>query len=77
MRTVSDFERAGVAAIELEDRSAPKRCGHISDKHAIPSNEMVAKLSAAVEARWELLIIARTDTRARSRETRHKREAPN
>jgi 2-methylisocitrate lyase-like PEP mutase family enzyme len=64
MRTVRDFERAGVAAIQLEDQVAPKRCGHMSDKQVIASGEMVAKLRAAVEARDEMLIIARTDARA-------------
>jgi len=64
IRTVREFERAGVAAIQLEDQVSPKRCGHMSDKQVIPSDEMVAKLRAAVEARDEMLIIARTDARA-------------
>jgi 2-methylisocitrate lyase-like PEP mutase family enzyme len=64
IRTVTDFERAGVAAIQLEDQVAPKRCGHMADKQVVPSGEMVAKLRAAVEARREMLIIARTDARA-------------
>lgn len=64
IRTVNDFERAGVAAIQLEDQVAPKRCGHMADKHVVPQAEMVAKLRAAVEARGEMLIIARTDARA-------------
>ncbi len=64
IRTVTEFERAGVAAIQLEDQVAPKRCGHMTDKQVIPAGEMTAKLRAAVEARSEMLIIARTDARA-------------
>ena len=64
IRTVNDFERAGVAAIQLEDQVAPKRCGHMADKQVVSTGEMVAKLRAAVEARNEMLIIARTDARA-------------
>ena len=64
IRTVGDYERAGVAAIQLEDQVAPKRCGHMADKQVVPQAEMVAKLRAAVEARHEMLIIARTDARA-------------
>ncbi len=64
MRTVREFERAGVAAIQIEDQVAPKRCGHMSDKQVIPTNEMVAKMRAAVEAREKMLLIARTDARA-------------
>jgi 2-methylisocitrate lyase-like PEP mutase family enzyme len=64
IRTVTDFERAGVAAIQLEDQVAPKRCGHMADKQVVSSGEMVTKLQAGVEARHEMLIIARTDARA-------------
>ncbi|HEY5664069.1 MAG TPA: isocitrate lyase/PEP mutase family protein [Ilumatobacter sp.] len=64
MRTVRDYERAGVAAIQLEDQVSPKRCGHLADKQVIPADEMTAKLRAAVEARDEMLIVARTDARA-------------
>jgi 2-methylisocitrate lyase-like PEP mutase family enzyme len=64
IRTVTDFERAGVAAIQLEDQVSPKRCGHMADKQIIPTGEMVAKLGAAVETRRDMLIIARTDARA-------------
>lgn len=64
MRTVADYERAGVAAIQLEDQVAPKRCGHLADKQVVPVAEMVAKVRAAVEARSEMLIVARTDARA-------------
>ena len=66
IRTVQEFERAGVAAIHLEDQLAPKRCGHLDGKQLIPAEEMAAKLRAAVEARSssDFLLIARTDARA-------------
>jgi 2,3-dimethylmalate lyase len=65
-RTVREFERAGVAAIQLEDQDDPKRCGHFEGKAVVPVGEMVGKLSAAIDARGDdsLLIIARTDARA-------------
>ena len=66
MRTVHDYERAGVAAIQLEDQVAPKRCGHMDDKQVVPTADMTAKVRAAVAARHDddLVIIARTDARA-------------
>jgi 2,3-dimethylmalate lyase len=66
IRTVREFETAGVAAIHLEDQVMPKKCGHMEGKHVIPAAEMAAKISAAVAARRspEFLIIARTDARA-------------
>ena len=64
MRTVREYEAAGVAALHLEDQVAPKRCGHMEGKDVIDAGEMVEKVRAAVEARRELLIIARTDARA-------------
>ncbi|MGH6990147.1 MAG: isocitrate lyase/PEP mutase family protein [Stellaceae bacterium] len=62
-RTVRTFERAGVAAIQLEDQSTPKRCGHLNGKSLIPAAEMVGKIKAALDARRsaDTLIIARTD----------------
>lgn len=60
-RTVEEFERLGVAAIHLEDQITPKRCGHYDGKELVSAAEMVGKLRAAVEARREMLIIARTD----------------
>jgi len=64
MRTVREYERAGIAGIQLEDQSLPKRCGHLAGKHVIPMQEMVGKLAAALDARVDpdFLIIARTDT---------------
>ncbi|HXY99191.1 MAG TPA: isocitrate lyase/phosphoenolpyruvate mutase family protein [Stellaceae bacterium] len=63
MRTVRLFAARGAAAIQLEDQSTPKRCGHLADKALIPAAEMVGKLKAALDARpgAETLIIARTD----------------
>ena len=65
-RTVRYFERAGAAAIQLEDQSFPKRCGHLDGKKLISSGEMVGKVKAALDARGDqsILIIARTDARA-------------
>lgn len=63
-RTVKEFERAGMAAVHLEDQVFPKRCGHMENKAVISMEEHVEKIKAAVEARDEMLIIARTDSRA-------------
>ncbi len=62
-RTVRVFERAGASAIQLEDQTFPKRCGHLSGKSIIPASEMAGKIRAAVDARAspDTLIIARTD----------------
>jgi 2,3-dimethylmalate lyase len=63
MRTMRQFEGAGVAAIFFEDQVSPKRCGHMSGKQVIPADEMAAKIKGAVDARVDpdLLIMARTD----------------
>ncbi len=65
-RTVRSFERAGAAAIQLEDQSMPKRCGHLDGKSLVSTDEMVGKVKAALDARKSenTLIIARTDARA-------------
>jgi 2,3-dimethylmalate lyase len=65
-RTVREFERAGVAAIHLEDQLTPKRCGHMAGKEVVPVGEMVEKVHAAVAARSDpdFVLIARTDARA-------------
>ena len=65
-RTVQVLQRAGADAIQLEDQTFPKRCGHFTGKDVIPTAEMEAKLAAALDARAsdDLLIIARTDARA-------------
>jgi 2-methylisocitrate lyase-like PEP mutase family enzyme len=62
-RTMRLFERSGADAIQLEDQTFPKRCGHLQEKRVIPAAEMVGKIRAAVDARRnrETLVIARTD----------------
>ena len=62
-RTVQSYERAGIAAIHLEDQSLPKRCGNLAGKELIETTEMVAKIKAACDARIDpdFMIIARTD----------------
>jgi PEP phosphonomutase and related enzymes len=66
VRTVREYEAAGLAAVQLEDQVLPKRCGHMEGKQLISKEEMVAKVKAAVYARTsdDLVIIARTDARA-------------
>ena len=66
-RTVRLLERAGATAIQLEDQSYPKRCGHLEDKVLIEAAEMVGKIKAAADTRRsaDTLIIARTDAVAR------------
>ncbi len=63
IRTVHDYEQAGVAAIHLEDQVAPKRCGHMAGKSVISVEEMIGKIRAAASARHdpEFVLIARTD----------------
>jgi len=63
VRTVKLLASRGASAIQLEDQTTPKRCGHLADKSLIPATEMVGKLKAALDARpsAETLIIARTD----------------
>ncbi|SCG82000.1 carboxyvinyl-carboxyphosphonatephosphorylmutase [Proteiniborus sp. DW1] len=65
MRTVEEYEAAGVAAIQLEDQVAPKRCGHMLGRKVVSLDEMVGKIKAAVAARKDpdFVIIARTDAR--------------
>jgi 2,3-dimethylmalate lyase len=65
-RTVREYERAGVAALHIEDQVFPKRCGHLDGKQVVAIEEMVIKLRAAVQARTDedLVLIARTDALA-------------
>jgi 2-methylisocitrate lyase-like PEP mutase family enzyme len=63
-RTVRAYERAGVAAIQLEDQAFPKRCGHLPGKELVSAGDYLAKLGAALDARTDALIVARTDARA-------------
>jgi 2-methylisocitrate lyase-like PEP mutase family enzyme len=66
VRTVQDYEQAGVAGIHIEDQVSPKRCGHLDDKEIVPRADWIAKIRAAVATRRDpgFLIIARTDSRA-------------
>src|SRR5215469_18382941 len=66
VRTVREYERAGVAGLHIEDQVAPKKCGHIAGKQVIPTQEFCDKIRAASEYRTDpdLVIIARTDARA-------------
>jgi 2-methylisocitrate lyase-like PEP mutase family enzyme len=65
-RTVHLLERAGAAALQIEDQVFPKKCGHFSGKGVVPLPEMLGKLHAALDARRDpgTIIIARTDARA-------------
>jgi 2-methylisocitrate lyase-like PEP mutase family enzyme len=64
-RMVRGYERAGAAAVHVEDQTFPKRCGHMLGRDVIPLTEMVQKTKAAVDARHDpdFVIIARTDAR--------------
>src|SRR3989442_2656701 len=66
VRTVREYERAGVAGLHMEDQVAPKKCGHIAGKQIIPTQEFCDKVRAASEYRTDpdFVIIARTDARA-------------
>ncbi|MDL5159238.1 isocitrate lyase/PEP mutase family protein [Actinomycetospora termitidis] len=63
IRTVREYEQAGVAGLHLEDQVMPKKCGHLAGKQVVPLEEMTAKIRAAVDARTDpdLVLIARTD----------------
>lgn len=63
MRTVKCFERAGATALQIEDQTLPKRCGHLDGKTLVSTGEMVGKIKAALDARASesTLIVARTD----------------
>ena len=63
-RTVELFESAGGAGIFLEDQVWPKKCGHMAGKRVVPRADWLAKLEAAIDARDELFVVARTDARA-------------
>lgn len=65
-RTVKEFERIGVAGLFIEDQVFPKRCGHMEGKQVISTDEMIAKIKAAVDARsdQDLVLMARTDSLA-------------
>ena len=65
--TIKTLERAGADAVQMEDQTSPKRCGHFSGKDVVSTEEMVSKIKAAVDARVDenFQIIARTDARAK------------
>jgi 2-methylisocitrate lyase-like PEP mutase family enzyme len=65
-RVIRALERAGAAAAQLEDQEFPKRCGHFDGKRVVPTEEMLGKIRAAVDARTDpnFLIVGRTDARA-------------
>ena len=62
-RTLRQYERAGAAALQLEDQTYPKRCGHLAQKQLVSTQEMVGKIKAVCDARNSdtTLLIARTD----------------
>lgn len=60
-RTVRMFERAGASAIQIEDQTFPKRCGHMAGKAVVPLAEAVARIQTALDARHDMLVSARTD----------------
>ncbi len=66
IRTVQEYERAGVAGIHIEDQVLPKKCGHMENKQVIAADEMVGKIRAAVEARYDpdFVLVTRTDARS-------------
>ena len=64
MHMVRVFEEAGAGAVHLEDQLLPKKCGHLNDKKLANAHDMAAKVAAAVKARRDLVIIARTDAAA-------------
>lgn len=63
IRTVHEFEAAGIAAVQMEDQVAPKRCGHLSGKQVVSSSEFVQKIRAAANEKFfeDTVIVARTD----------------
>lgn len=63
IRTVEEYEKAGSAAIQIEDQISPKRCGHMEGQKLVSPGEMAAKIRAAVKTRKDgnMVIIARTD----------------
>jgi methylisocitrate lyase len=66
IRTTVEYERAGAAAMHIEDQVFPKRCGHLEGKNLVPVEEMAEKVAAAAEHRLskDFIIIARTDARS-------------
>ena len=65
IRTVVEYERAGAAALHVEDQVFPKRCGHLDGKDLVPASAMCEKVAAMARYRLsrDFVIIARTDAR--------------
>ena len=65
VRTTIEYERAGAAALHVEDQVFPKRCGHLDGKELVPAEEFAKKVAAMAAARCssDFMIIARTDAR--------------
>lgn len=63
-KTIRDMEKAGAAAVHIEDQVAQKRCGHRPNKEVVTTDEMVDRIKAAVDARddKDFFIMARTDS---------------
>jgi carboxyvinyl-carboxyphosphonate phosphorylmutase len=66
VRTVREMERAGAAGLFIEDQVFPKRCGHMEGKQVVATEDMIAKIKAALDARSDpdFIIMARTDALA-------------
>lgn len=60
-RFVKALEAAGASAVQIEDQTFPKRCGHMAGKRVVPLDEAVGRIRAALDARSAMLIVARTD----------------
>jgi 2-methylisocitrate lyase-like PEP mutase family enzyme len=65
-RALRAFERAGVAGVQIEDQTFPKRCGHLDRTEVVPLDEFLGKLRAVLDARADpsLVVVARTDVLA-------------
>ena len=65
-RTVSEYEKSGACAIQIEDQVSPKKCGHTPGRSIVPSEEMVTRIRIADDTRRDcnMLIVARTDARS-------------
>ena len=66
VRTVREYETAGVAGIHIEDQGFPKKCGHLEDKEIVPREDWLTKIRAAAQSKrdTDFMVIARTDSRA-------------
>lgn len=63
-RFVRMLERAGASAVQIEDQTFPKRCGHMAGKQVVPPDQAVGRVRAALDARGDMLVVARTDALA-------------